>query len=61
MLGYLLFAVVHLHVRWRRESDVQKLNDNKEYLTAFASKYRKMELLLDSHEKMLAEVSECDT
>lgn len=40
---------------------MQKLNDNKEYLTAFASKYRKMELLLDSHEKMLAEVSECDT
>ncbi|KAI1795805.1 hypothetical protein LXA43DRAFT_989612 [Ganoderma leucocontextum] len=42
------------------ESDVQKLNDNKEYLTAFASKYRKMELLLDSHEKALAEVNDRD-
>lgn len=42
-----LFAVIYLQARWRRESDVQKLNDNKEYLTAFASKYRKMELLLE--------------
>lgn len=57
---YSLFAVVNLNIRWRRESDVQRLNDNKEYLTAFASKYRKMELLLESHEKTLAEVSECD-
>ena len=37
---------------------MQKLNDNKEYLTAFASKYREMELLLESHEKTLAKASE---
>ncbi|KAI0362191.1 hypothetical protein OH77DRAFT_1515479 [Trametes cingulata] len=32
------------------ESDVHKINDSKEYIAAFASKYRKMELRLDAFE-----------
>ncbi|KAI0636896.1 hypothetical protein C8Q77DRAFT_1215790 [Trametes polyzona] len=32
------------------EADVHKINDSKEYLAAFASKYRKMELRLDAFE-----------
>ncbi|TBU50853.1 hypothetical protein BD309DRAFT_1025514 [Dichomitus squalens] len=38
------------------ESDVQKLNDSKEYLIAFASKYRKMELRLEAYEKTLGQM-----
>lgn len=37
---------------------MQKLNDQAEYLQAFTSKYRKMELRLDSHEKIGAEMEE---
>ncbi|KAI0748197.1 hypothetical protein C8Q80DRAFT_1219448 [Daedaleopsis nitida] len=40
------------------ESDVQKLNDSKEYLAAFASKYKKMELSVEAHEKALLEMEE---
>lgn len=39
-----------------RESDVQKLNESKDTLAAFASKYRKMELRLESHEKLQVEL-----
>lgn len=43
-----VFCDCSLHYR---ESDVQKLNDSKEYLAAFASKYKKMELKVDAYEK----------
>lgn len=48
-------SVSRLHGYWHRESDVQKLNDSKEYLIAFASKYRKMELRVDAYQKTLDE------
>ncbi|KAH9946055.1 uncharacterized protein BXZ73DRAFT_86256 [Epithele typhae] len=34
------------------ESDVQKLNNTKDHLEAFASRYRKMELRLEAHERV---------
>ncbi len=41
-----------------RESDVHKLNDSKEYLAAFASKYKKMELRVDAHQRTQIEMEE---
>lgn len=38
-----------------RELDVQKLNSQTEYLAIFNSKYRKMQLMLDTYEQMHAE------
>ncbi|KAI0780854.1 Hamartin protein-domain-containing protein [Trametes elegans] len=38
------------------ESDVHKINDSKEYLAAFASKYRKMELRLDAVDNMQSDM-----
>lgn len=35
-----------------RESDVQKLNDQNEFLRVFASKYKKMELRLDNYQQI---------
>ncbi|KAI0721023.1 Hamartin protein-domain-containing protein [Cerioporus squamosus] len=40
------------------ESDVHKLNDSKEYLAAFASKYKKMELRVDAYERTQMEMEE---
>ncbi|OBZ75601.1 Tuberous sclerosis 1 [Grifola frondosa] len=40
------------------ELDVQRLNEDAEYLQAFTSKYRKMELQLQTYEQMHAEMQE---
>ncbi|EMD38392.1 hypothetical protein CERSUDRAFT_113551 [Gelatoporia subvermispora B] len=40
------------------ELDVQKLNDQADYLQAFTSKYRKMELRLESHEKIQTDMED---
>ncbi|KAH9856954.1 hypothetical protein C2E23DRAFT_806091 [Lenzites betulinus] len=40
------------------EADVHKINDSKEYLAAFASKYRKMELRLDAYENCQSETDQ---
>ncbi|KAI0374969.1 hypothetical protein BV20DRAFT_1033007 [Pilatotrama ljubarskyi] len=40
------------------ESDVHKINDSKEYIAAFASKYRKMELRLDGLESTEMEMEQ---
>lgn len=42
----------------RREADVHKINDSKEYLAAFASKYRKMEFRLDAFENAQVETEQ---
>lgn len=42
----------------RREADVHKINDSKEYLAAFASKYRKMEFRLDAFENAQVEAEQ---
>lgn len=52
------FRSCHAHCMLYRESDVQKLNDSKEYLAAFASKYKKMELSVEAHEKALLDMEE---
>ena len=49
---------VHSLTVTHRESDVQKLNDSKDHLAAFASKYRKMELRLESYEWLEREKDE---
>ena len=41
-----------------RESDVQKLNNNKEYLAIFDSEYKKMALRVDAYEKTQMELEE---
>ena len=41
-----------------RESDVQKLNNNKEYLAVFDSEYKKMALRVDAYEKTQLELEE---
>ena len=41
-----------------RESDVQKLNNNKEYLAVFDSEYKKMALRVDAYEKTQMELEE---
>ena len=41
-----------------RESDVQKLNNNKEYLAVFDSEYKKMALRVDAYEKTQIELEE---
>ncbi|KAI0831375.1 hypothetical protein BC628DRAFT_1311767 [Trametes gibbosa] len=40
------------------EADVHKINDSKEYLAAFVSKYRKMELRLDAYENSQVETEQ---
>ncbi|KAL1944505.1 hypothetical protein VTO73DRAFT_2935 [Trametes versicolor] len=40
------------------EADVHKINDSKEYLAAFASKYRKMEFRLDAFENAQVEAEQ---
>ena len=41
-----------------RESDVQKPNNNKEYLAVFDSEYKKMALRVDAYEKTQMELEE---
>lgn len=41
-----------------RESDVQKLNDSKDHLAAFTSKYQKMLLELQSYEHMVRDLEQ---
>ena len=48
-------------MRLCREADVQKINDSKDHLAAFASKYRKMELRLEAHERTERELDEFAT
>ncbi|TFK92128.1 hypothetical protein K466DRAFT_481303 [Polyporus arcularius HHB13444] len=50
--------LMRLQRLWYEESDVHKLNDSKEYLAAFASKYKKMELRVDAHQRTQMEMEE---